>query len=162
MERAFGGFGQPTFFNPFFTPFVNPFIFPRRRFIPFFFLSPFFFPFFRGEDDRDGTYFSQHTIKDGDTMGKLAQTYNVPGPILEVVNPHIQNLNVLAPGSIIYIPRMDKMYCHKMYLEQEAPETGAPSPMYPTQQTMPYTGTPSHMYPGQQMPPYSYTGTQQR
>ncbi|WP_207953016.1 LysM peptidoglycan-binding domain-containing protein [Paenibacillus agricola] len=127
MDRAYGygGFGQ------FGAPF-NPYFFPRRRFVPFFFLSPFFFPFFRGEEDRDGTYFAKHQCMHGDTMGALAQQYNVPQPILEAMNPHIQNPKALEPGSITYIPRMDKMYCHRMYIEQEGQEhQGAtPSPQH--------------------------------
>ncbi|WP_216624437.1 LysM peptidoglycan-binding domain-containing protein [Paenibacillus foliorum] len=144
-----GGFGHGGFghggFGHFGGPFINPF-FPRRRFFPFFFLSPFFFPFFRGEDDRDGTYFAQHQCIEGDTLGTLAQRYNVPQPILEAMNPHIQDPNALMPNSITYIPRLHMMYCHKMYLEQEAPASRGDPAMYPGQQMTPYT----YSYPSQQ------------
>lgn len=150
---GFGGFGHPFGFGGFGSPFFNPFFFPRR-FSPFFFLSPFSFPFFRGEDDRDGEYFTEHQCTHGDTMIVLAQKYNVPRPVLEAMNPHIQNPNVLTAGIIVYIPRMDKMFCHKMYLEHEM--SG------PSQQTMPYTGATYPMSSGQQqqMGPYSYPCTQ--
>lgn len=160
MERhfgfPFGGFGHPTFFNPFF----NPFFFPRRRFFPFFFFSP-FFPFFRGEEDRDGTFFMHHQCKEGETLESLAQAYNVPRPVLEVTNSHIQNLTVIAPGSIVYIPRMDKMYCHKMYLEQEVPAAGTASAMSPVDpaghmyQWQPRAPYGEYPYPVQQTVPYS-------
>jgi hypothetical protein len=114
----------------------HPFFFPRRRFVPFFFLSPFFFPFFREETDRDGTYYAQHHCKEGDTMGSLAQQYNVPQPILEAMNPHLQNPNALVSGTVTYIPRLDKMYCHKMYMEQDATANNAVPPQYPQQQMM--------------------------
>ncbi|WP_223067372.1 LysM peptidoglycan-binding domain-containing protein [Paenibacillus caui] len=134
--RAFGP-------GPFFSPFFHPFFFPRRRFFPFFFISPFFFPFFRGEETRDGMYYKQHQCKDGDTFGSLAQMYNCPQPILEAMNPHIQDPSALMPGNIVNIPRLDKMYCHKMYLEQEASQTdaypGSTAPM-----TSPYGGMPAY------------------
>jgi hypothetical protein len=141
LGHHFGGFGSP-FFGGFGSPFFRP------RFFPFFFFSPFFFnPFFpfRGEGDRDGMYHN-HQCKEGDSMGTLAETYNVPQPILETVNPQIQNPAVLNPGETIYVPRMHKMYCKKMYMEEESPG------MYPTQQAMPYTGAPQ-VYPNQQMMP---------
>ncbi|MDF2716746.1 MAG: hypothetical protein K0R28_3671 [Paenibacillus sp.] len=152
MDRQFGvpfgGFGHQPFFNPFF--------FPRRRFFPFFFFSPFFFPFFggfRGEEDRDGTYYMQHTCCEGDTMEKLAQTYNVPGPVLEAVNPHIQGPYSMTPGTVVHIPRMDKMFCQKMYLEQEVPETTtAPYSQYPQQQYPSFSAQPAAAHPGYTYP----------
>lgn len=141
MNRAFGfpygGFGGFGPFGP-----AYPF-FPRRRLFPFFFLSPFYFPFFRGEDDRDGTYFTHHTCQEGDTFGTLASQYNVPRPILEAMNPHIQQPETLSPGTTAYIPRLDQMHCHKMYVEQEVPFTGS-VPAYGGQQMMPS----SYGYPG--------------
>lgn len=135
MDRQFFPFGG-----------FHPFFFPRRRFFPFFFLSPFFFPFFRGEDDRDGMYYAQHQCKDGESMGTLAQMYNCPRQILEAVNPHIPNPDALMPGSTVYIPRLDRMYCQKVYFEQEVPESAvspyaswAPN-MQPYTAASPYTG----------------------
>jgi spore germination protein YaaH len=150
MDRQF--FGSPFFFNPFFFP-------RRRRLFPFFFFFPFtFFPFFREGEERDGMYYV-HTCQEGETMTKLAKKYNVPQPILETINPHLQNPAAFSPGETIYVPRMDKMYCQTMYMEdntqyigqQTTPYATMPSAMYPTQQMTPYTG----MYP--QMQPY--TGT---
>ncbi|MDF2961548.1 MAG: LysM protein [Paenibacillus sp.] len=111
MDRAFGygGFGYSPYY----------YHFPRRRFFPFFFISPLFFPFFRGEEDRNAAYFAQHCCKDGDSMEGLAKLYNVPQPILEATNPHITNPDFLAPGSTVNIPRMDTMHCQKMYMEQQ-------------------------------------------
>lgn len=152
MDRQFGlpfgggfGFGHQPFFNPFF--------FPRRRFVPFFFFSPFFFPFFRAEEDRDGTYFMQHAYCDGDTMESLAQAYNVPVPVLEAVNPQLQQPNALPPGSIVHIPRMDKMHCQKMFMEQEVPESAGAYPQFPQQPFPAYSQQPSAAYPG-----YAYPG----
>jgi hypothetical protein len=125
MERAFfpgAGFGPGPFFNPFFVP--------RRQFFPFFFLSPFGFPFFRGEDDRDGMYHMKHHCKEGDTLDSLAQTYNCPRPILEAMNPHIQHPHYLAAGTVVHIPRLDQMVCHKLYLEQEVYDERAAYPGY--------------------------------
>ncbi|MDR6551664.1 LysM domain-containing protein [Paenibacillus qinlingensis] len=146
---GFGGFGYPQY--GFGGPFYNPY-FPRRRLLPYFFLSPFAFPFFiRGEDDRDGTYYAQHQCVEGDSMVKLAQKYNVPQPILEAMNPHIQQPDSLTPGNITYIPRLYKMHCHKMYLEHEVPE-GASVPMY----TAPHMAPSMHQ--GPQVTPNPYTG----
>ncbi|WP_202916173.1 LysM domain-containing protein [Paenibacillus mesophilus] len=146
MDRQFGvpfgGFG------------FNPFFFPRRRFVPFFFFSPFFFPFFpfrEGVEDRDGTYYKQHTWSDGDTMEQLAQTYNVPGPVLEAVNPHIQAPYQPAAGTVVHIPRMDKMFCQKMYVEQDVPEA-APYSQYPQQQYPSYAAQPAAAYPAYPYP----------
>ncbi|MNI22846.1 hypothetical protein D3C73_764100 [compost metagenome] len=86
-------------------------------------------------------------------MGALAQKYNVPQPILEAMNPHIQNPETLAPGSITYIPRLYKMNCHKMYLEHGAAENEANSPMNQAQKPTPYADPSYPMYQGQQMTP---------
>jgi len=120
MDRAFvpgGGFGP----GPQFSPFHHPF-FPRRRFFPFFFISPFFFPFFRDDEERSEHYM-HHICKEGETLDQLAQRYNCPRPILEAMNPHLQHPHALMPGSVVYVPRLDKMVCHKMYWEQEVAGT---------------------------------------
>ncbi len=148
MERQFGfGFPFGGFGSPFF--FLSPFFFP------------FFFPFFRGEGERNGAYYTQHECQEGDTMRKLAKRYNVPQPILEAMNPHVQNPTTLTPGENVYIPRMDKMYCQTMYMEQETAGAHMPYPMHPNQQMMPPTYMPSTPYPGgpQGMP---YPGTPHR
>ncbi|MDF2721216.1 MAG: LysM protein [Paenibacillus sp.] len=149
MDRHFGphggfGFGHPHFFNPFF--------FPQRRFVPFFFFSPFFFPFFREGDDRHGSMVMQHTCGEGDTMEKVAQTYNVPVPILEAMNPHMQSPYSMTPGTVMQIPRMDKMYCQKMYVEQDA-TTSQPTHMQSPQYA-------SYAHPAQQQsyPGYTVSG----
>ncbi|WP_051620996.1 LysM peptidoglycan-binding domain-containing protein [Paenibacillus sp. UNC451MF] len=144
-QRAFG-FPHGGFFPP---PFFNPFFFPRRRFFPFFFISPFFFPFFRGEEGegRNPNLYAQHHCQVGDSMQSLARAYNVPKPILEAVNSHLPTTNELAPGSVVNIPRMDNMYCHKMYLEKEMSPNEAISP-YSTP-SVPYA-TPT--YSMQQLP----------
>ncbi|WP_161631218.1 LysM peptidoglycan-binding domain-containing protein [Paenibacillus pinihumi] len=108
-------------------PFFNPFFFPRPRFFPFFFLSPFFFPFFRDGNVRDDQYYAQHQCKEGDTLESLARMYNCPQPILEAMNPHIQN-PAQVQGTTVNIPRLDKMYCHKMYLEEKAEVNSQVSP----------------------------------
>lgn len=133
MNRAFIPQGGAGFRRPF-RPIPHPF-FPRRFLFPFFFFSPFFFPFFRedGEGDRNDMYFAQHQMQAGDTMDKVAHMYNMPLPILEEANPHI-NPQQMQPGSTVYIPRISHMYCHKTYMENEV-ETQAPR--YPGQQ-MPY------------------------
>lgn len=159
-NRAFfpgGGFGPgfgPGFFPGagFGGPFFNPFFFPRR-FFPFFFLSPFRFPFFRGEEDRDGQYYAQHSCQEGETLRNLAQMYNCPQPILEAMNPHLQNPHALATGTVVQIPRLDTMFCHKMFMEQGAPDNAplsqmAPMPMAPMQ--MPQMQMPTGAAP--QMP----------
>ncbi|CAG7650141.1 LysM domain-containing protein [Paenibacillus allorhizosphaerae] len=172
MDRAFfpfGGFG-PFGFGPF-GGFGAPFFFPGRSFFPFFTLSPFFFPFFRGEEDRDGTYYAQHHCQEGDSYERLADMYNVPQPILETMNPHIEHPQALSPGHIVYIPRLNKMYCHKMYLEQEtagaenaapmytSPMQAAPYPMqipqYPAPNAGPTAAYPMHTGPNAA---YPYTG----
>jgi spore germination protein YaaH len=139
--------------------FGSPFFFPRRRLFPFFFFFPFFFPFFRGEEDRDGMYYT-HTCGEGDTMRKLAKKYNVPQPVLEAMNQHIQNPAALRPRETVYVPRMDKMYCQKMYMEEGEiqmnqpmmPYTAMPSSMYPAQQMIPYPNQPVNPYPNMAMP----------
>ncbi len=140
---------QARFFNPFFSPF-----FFQRRFFPFFFLSPFFspfFPFYREGDDRDGMYYAQHRCQAGDTVSGLAQRYNVPAPILEAMNPHIPNPHALTAGTVVGIPRMDKMFCSRMYAEQGPAGTAQyPTTQFP-QQTMSHTGVPY-------MPTTAYTG----
>lgn len=154
MERQFG-FGSPFFFNPFF--------FPRRRFFPFFFISPFFFPFFREGDERDGMY-SQHECVEGDTMRKLAKKYNVPQPILETMNPHLQNPSALSPGNVVNIPRLDKMYCQTLYMEQQTPASPMPYPAqgqqmtaYPHMQGMSPGGTHYSAVPPTGTQPYETT-----
>jgi hypothetical protein len=140
MDRQFfPGVGP----SPFFSPFFNPFFFPQRQFSPFFFLSPFSFSFFRGEQERDGIYFSQHQCREGDTLGGLAQMYNCPQPILVAFNPHVQNPNMLMPGSNVHIPCLDKMYCKKLYWEEGAADGGIPTG-YSAPVTSPYAGT---LYP---------------
>lgn len=121
MNRGFapfgGGFGRPPF-----RPFPHPF-FPRRTLFPFFFFSPFFFPFFRegdevGEDRNDGT-FAQHQATQGQTLQQVAHAYNMPYPILEEANPHLSNPSQLRQGETVVIPRISHMYCHKTYLERD-------------------------------------------
>lgn len=143
-----GGFvGQPSFYR---TD-------SRPRLLPFFSLSPFSFPSFRGEDDLDGNYYAQHLSQEGESMEQIAQMYNVPQPILEAMNPHIQNPNDIAPGSTAYIPRLDKMHCQTMYVQQEVPVNAAQPASFrePEQQTMPYPGIP-HMYSQGQYPHLNY------
>ena len=148
MERQFspppfhGGFG----FHPFFHPFIHPF-FPRRSLFPFFALSPFFFPFFRGDGDSNDMCFAQHQAQEGDTVEKVAHMYNIPHSILEEANPHIGNPNQLRVGETVFIPRISNLHCHKTYMEQEMPNTGAPAPMYQGQQAMSFSGMPNTMYP---------------
>lgn len=144
---------RQAFFNPFFGPgffpFFGPFGFPRRRFFPFFFFSPFRFPFFRDEA-RNGDYYTPHHCKMGDTMESLAEMYNVPRPVLEAVNPHIQNPAALVAGSTIHVPRMNRMFCQRMYAEFEsAPNTGH----IPMQSTAPWM-TPA--VGGVQTAPWTY------
>ncbi|MCR8634555.1 hypothetical protein [Paenibacillus radicis (ex Xue et al. 2023)] len=154
MERAFGhgGFGHGGFDH-----FEHPAFIPQRRFTPYFFLSPFFF---RGNNDTNGTFFTQHQCNEGDTIGTLAEMYNVPQPILETMNPHIQNSEYLAPGSIANIPRLDKMYCHKMFMEQDGPGTDRNSPMVNPEPNMMPVQEKLHMHPHGQHAhsayPYSY------
>ncbi len=64
-----------------------------------------------------------HICKEGETLDQLAQRYNCPRPILEAMNPHLQHPHALMPGSVVYVPRLDKMVCHKMYWEQEVAGT---------------------------------------
>ncbi|SFK98147.1 hypothetical protein SAMN03159341_102529 [Paenibacillus sp. 1_12] len=149
-----GGFGHTPLFNPFF----------RQQSVPFFFLSPSFFPSYRGEDDRDGNYYAQHQCQEGENMENVAQMYNVPQPILEAMNPHIQNPNDIAPGSTAYIPRLDKMNCHTMYMQQEVPANAANTTSFrdPEHQTMPYPGIPQMYAHGQYPHPnYPQSHTQQ-
>ena len=156
MDRQFppfGGFG----FHPFFRPFFNPF-FPRRFLFPFFSISPFFFPFFRDGDDPQDSCYAQHQAQEGDTLEKVAYSYNIPHPILEEANPHIGNPNQLRAGETVYIPRISNLHCQKTYMERDMPETGVTKPMYHGQQTMPYTGIPYQAYPGQQATT-TYSGT---
>lgn len=125
---------RQAFFNPFFgpfpgfAPFYGPFGFPRRRLFPFFFFSPYRFPFFR-DDERNEEYYSRHHCKKGETMESLAEMYNVPRPVLEAVNPHIANPAALAPGSTVHVPRMNRMYCQRMFAELEAAPSAGPIPM---------------------------------
>lgn len=129
MNHQAFGFPQRGFFQQ--PPFFNPFFFPKRRFLPFFFVSPFFFPYVRGEEGEEHSVklFAQHHCQAGDTMPSLAKAYNVPQPILEAVNPHLPASNEIVPGSVVNIPRMDTMFCYKMYLEHEArPLPAAASP----------------------------------
>lgn len=131
-------FAQPAFLQqpqPPFSAQTFPPFFPQRRFFPIFFISPLLFPFARDGEIRDEVY-AQHPVKEGDSAEKIASMYNIPQSIMELTNPHIQNFQALPPGSTVYIPRMDKMYCQKMYLEQEVQEPVAPM-YYPMQQMMP-------------------------
>lgn len=143
MDRQFfpgGGFGP--------GPFHPPFFIPRRRFIPFFFISPFVFPFpFRENDERSGMHHIQHHVKEGETYDTLAQMYNCPRPILEAMNPHIPHPYALAPGMVVHVPRLDKMVCHRMYMEQEVYDGVAAHPGYGASMAMPYMGT-APIYPG--------------
>ncbi len=43
------------------------------------------------------------------------------------MNPHIQN-PAQVQGTTVNIPRLDKMYCHKMYLEEKAEVNSQVSP----------------------------------
>ncbi|MBJ6362742.1 LysM peptidoglycan-binding domain-containing protein [Paenibacillus sp. GCM10012307] len=132
-------------------PFFHPSFFPRPRFFPFFFLSPFFFPFFRDGQHQHDLY-AQHSSKEGENLASLARQYNCPLPILEAMNPHIQNPAALQ-GAVVNIPRLDNMYCHKMYLEervedgsQTAPASVSPANVAPAAASnnwaphSPYTG----------------------
>ncbi|WP_127530448.1 LysM peptidoglycan-binding domain-containing protein [Paenibacillus kobensis] len=122
MNRGFapfgGGFGRPPF-----RPFPHPF-FPRRSLFPFFFFSPFFFPFFReGEEageDRNSGVFAQHQAAPGETLAQVAHTYNIPYPVLEEANPHLTSPESLRQGETVVIPRISHMYCHKTYMERDS------------------------------------------
>jgi len=139
LERQFvpgGGYG----YGPYHPPF--PPHFPRRRFIPFFFLFPFFSPGFpfRDDDERSGSTFIHHHAREGETLDRLAQTYNCPRPILEAMNPHIPHPSALSPGMVVYVPRLDKMVCHRMYMEQEEHEGAALQPGYAWPMTGAFAG----------------------
>jgi LysM repeat protein len=116
MERQ--AFFNPFFGSPFFPQFGH-FGFPRRRFFPFFFFSPFFFPFFFRGDERDGAMYTTHHCQHGDTMESLAEMYNVPKSVLETFNPHVMGQDILTPGTRIQVPRLNRMNVHRMYLEVE-------------------------------------------
>lgn len=141
MNRAFIPFGGSGFRRPF-RPFRHPF-FPRRFLFPFFFFSPFFFPFFRedGEDARDDMYFAVHQTQSGDTLDKVSHMYNMPSVILEEANPHIGNPNEIQPGSSVYIPRISNMHCNKTYIEREV----EPQTTMQNGQNMTYSGVPYNM-----------------
>ncbi|MFD0586849.1 LysM peptidoglycan-binding domain-containing protein [Paenibacillus sp. GCM10027627] len=117
MDRAFFHHGGPGFRRPF-RPFPHPF-FPDRFLFPFFFFSPFFFPFRNeeGAGNNNEVYFAHHQSKSGDTLHKVAHMYNIPYPILEEANPHISNPHQLSPGTSVSIPRISNMPCHKTYME---------------------------------------------
>lgn len=51
---------------------------------------------------------------------------------------------MLMPGSVVYVPRLDKMICYRLYWEQEVSEAGAASPGY-VSMPAPYAGTPYPM-----------------
>jgi hypothetical protein len=110
--------------------------------IPFFLLSLFSHGFHRNHQEE--MVYAKHVAKQGDTMWKLAQKYNVPLPLLITFNTHIQNPNVFNIGDIIYIPRMCDMYCQKMYMEPTMyPDMASPYEMrYPTVD-YPYEGSSS-------------------
>jgi len=129
MERAFfpgGGFGG--FGRPFFRPFPHPF-FPNRVLFPFFFFSPFFFPFFR-DGQTDDMIFAQHQAMHGETLASIGHKYNMPHAILEEANPQLSNPNALKAGEMVYIPRISNMMCQKTYTEAASPEQHAPSMTY--------------------------------
>ncbi|WP_282943671.1 LysM domain-containing protein [Paenibacillus sp. RC67] len=65
--------------------------------------------------------FSSHRCQEGDTLHSLARAYNVPLPILEAMNTHLPAANPITPGSVVHIPRMDTMFCQKVYWEQPVP-----------------------------------------
>lgn len=116
MNRGFfpgGGFGRP-----FFRPFPSPF-FPGRSLFPFFFFSPFFFPFFR-DGKTDDMLYAQHQCQHGDTIQAICHKYNMPLPIMEEMNSHIADLNRLNAGDVVYIPRISNMVCQKTYSEMPA------------------------------------------
>ncbi|MFC5652627.1 LysM peptidoglycan-binding domain-containing protein [Paenibacillus solisilvae] len=123
MDRGFfpgggGGFGG-GFGRPFFRPFRHPF-FPNRSLFPFFFFSPFFFPFFRDGQSND-MLFAQHQVQAGDTLASIGHRYNMPHSILEEANSHLANQNQLTAGEMVYIPRISNMVCQKTYSEMPAP-----------------------------------------
>lgn len=116
-QRGFfpgGGFGRP-----FFRPFPHPF-FPNRSLFPFFFFSPFFFPFFR-DGNSDDMVFAQHQARPGDTMQAICHHYNIPLSIMEEANSHLANPNQLNPGEIVYVPRISNMICQKHIRKWELP-----------------------------------------
>ncbi|WP_239616524.1 LysM peptidoglycan-binding domain-containing protein [Cohnella mopanensis] len=130
MDRGFfpgGGFGG-GFGRPFFRPFPHPF-FPNRSLFPFFFFSPFFFPFFR-DGKSDDMVFAQHSAQAGDTLAAVGHKYNIPHAILEEANPQVSNPNQLKSGEMIYIPRISNMMCQKTYTEMPVSGQQAQPMMY--------------------------------
>ncbi|MBW7456117.1 LysM peptidoglycan-binding domain-containing protein [Paenibacillus sepulcri] len=122
MDRGFfpgGGFGGGFGRRPFFRPFPHPF-FPGRSLFPFFFLSPFIFPFFR-DGNPDDMLFAQHQAQPGDTLAAVGHKYNMPHSIMEEANPHITNPNQLRAGEMVNIPRISHMVCQKTYNEMPTP-----------------------------------------
>ena len=134
---------QPSLFAQPIQPFV-----PQRRFFPLFFISPFFFQFARDDGELRDDVYAEHPVKEGDSAEKIATMYNIPQSIMELSNPHIQNFQVLPPGSTVYIPRMDQMYCQKMYLEVDVYDPVAP--MYNPMQSLMQQAMPT-MQPMQPM-----------
>lgn len=121
MDRGFfpgGGLGW-GFGRPFFRPFPHPF-FPNRFLFPYFYFSPFFFPYFR-DGKSDEMIFAQHSCQHGDTLASVGHKYNIPHSILEEANPHLSNPDRLAQGETVYIPRLSNMMCQKTYAEMSAP-----------------------------------------
>lgn len=135
----------------------SPRVSPRGRSFPFFFLSP----FIRGEGQA-APNFAQHHCQEGDSLQALARTYNVPLPILEAVNSHLPDVQV-APGSVVHIPRMDTMFCQKVYLDQRMPGNAGYfphfSPSIPsTKPSNPAAHAPSQPFPRYNHPTASYKG----
>ncbi len=124
MDRGFfpgGGFGPGFgggFGRPFFRPFPHPF-FPNRFLFPFFFFSPFGFPFFRAEQGGD-VLFAQHQVQPGDTLASICHAYNMPQTIVEEANPQLTNPQQLRPGENVNIPRISNMMVHKSYADMPA------------------------------------------
>ena len=46
----------------------------------------------------------EYTVKPGDTLSKIAKTYNTTVPAILALNPSIKDPNLIRPGMVIKVP----------------------------------------------------------
>lgn len=99
----------------------------------------------------------EYRTQAGDTLETIADKYNVPMPILASMNPHLTEAGIKG-GETIYIPRLNRIYCQQMFMEDEMDsDSGMPGAMYPGQQPgypPQYMMQNMPMYPGMQQSPW--------
>lgn len=53
---------------------------------------------------KDGDFMPRHVVRPGDTIKSIIKKYNVPLNDLTIANSHLENLERLKPGDVVYVP----------------------------------------------------------